>query len=130
MSESNQKAGPSVSSSTDSFIAVFDAALTEYQRVTGNRPDTHPFAAQLDDCRSPKAASDILRMQTQAFSKSRKGDEKLMVWLDPIVHVVFTLSGTLGEGIGLVSSLNLFAMKALRHLVSSHSHPPRQSLPE
>ena len=101
MSASNQTAGPSTS--TDNFSAIFNAASTEYHRVTGNRLDTHPFAAQPDACESPKAVSDLLRTQAQAFSKFRKGDNKLMACLGPTVHILFTFSATLGEVISLVS---------------------------
>ena len=101
MSASNQVAGPSI----DNFTAIFNSASNEYLRVTGKRLDTHPFAAQLDTCYSPEAVSDVLRTQAQAFSKFRKGDEKLMTWLNPTVNILFAFSGTLGEGIGLVSRL-------------------------
>ena len=47
-----------------------------------------------------------------------------MAWLDPIVHILFTFSATLGEGIGLVSDLDSFLMAVFRHLLS-HSHPPK-----
>jgi len=79
--------------------------LDEYQTVTGKSLDTHPFATQLDDCNSPEAFSNVLRTQAQALRKSRKGDEKLMGWLDPTINILYTFSGTLGEGIGLVSNL-------------------------
>jgi hypothetical protein len=101
MSASNQVAGPS----TDNFSAIFNAASNEYQRVTGNRLDTHPFAAQLETSCSPEAVSNVLRTQAQAFSKSREGDEKLMTWLNPTINILLAFSGTLGEGIGLVSNL-------------------------
>ena len=104
MSTRNQTAGPSTSASTSNFIAIFNAASTEYEGVTGKRLDTHPFAAQLDACHNPKAISDLLRTQAQAFGKFSKGDETLMAWLDPTVHILFTFSTTLGEGIGLVSA--------------------------
>ncbi len=110
-SASNQTA--SASTSTTNFTAIFNAASAEYQRVTGKHLVTHPFAAQLDTCDSPKAVSDLLRTQAQAFNKFRKGDEKLMAWLDPIVHILFTFSATLGEGIGLVSYLGSFGMTVL-----------------
>jgi hypothetical protein len=102
-SASNQTA--SASTSTNNFSAIFNAASVEYQRVTGKHLVTHPFATQLDTCDSPKAVSDLLRMQAQALNKFRKGDEKLMAWLDPIIYILFTFSATLGEGIGLVSYL-------------------------
>jgi hypothetical protein len=101
MNASNQVAGPS----TDNFTAIFNAASNEYQRMTGKRLDTHPFAAQLGTCRSPEAVSNVLRTQAQAFNKFRKGDENLMTWLNPTVNILFTFSATLGEGIGLVSHL-------------------------
>jgi hypothetical protein len=101
----NKKTVAGPSNSTGNFTAIFNAASTEYQRVTGKRPDTHPFAAQLEGCRNPKAVSDLLRTQAQAFSKFRKGDEKLMAWLDPTIHILFTFSATLGAGISLVSRL-------------------------
>ena len=126
MSTSNQSAGPSTS--TDSFNAIFNAASTEYARVTGKRLDTHPFAAQLDACDTPKAVSDLLRSQAQALSKFRKGDEKLMAVLDPTVHILFTFSATLGEGIGLVSTLVSFGMATLQHHIFSRSHLPKRSL--
>jgi len=127
MSTSDQTPGPSTSK--DNFTAIFNAASIEYQTVTGKRLDTHPFAAQLDTCDSSKAVSDLLRAQAQAFSKFRRSDEKLMAWLDPTVHILFTFSATLGEGIGLVSRLDSFSTTVLRHRVRSHSHPPRRSSP-
>jgi hypothetical protein len=45
----------------------------------------------------------VFQKQAQAFDKFRKGNDKLMAWLTPIVNILFTFSGTLGEGIGLVS---------------------------
>ena len=111
MSASNQTAVSSTS--TNNFTAIFNTASSEYQRVTGNHLDTHPFAAQLDTCDSPAAVSDLLWTQAQAFTKFRKGDEKLMTWLDPIVHILFTFSATLGEGIGPVSYLESVCMTVL-----------------
>jgi len=92
----------SSSRSNDKFTGIFQAALNGYQRTTGKLLDTHRFATQLDSCNSPEATLNVFRTQAQAFSKFRKCDEKLMKWLDPTVHVVFTFSETLGEGIGLV----------------------------
>ena len=122
MSTSNQLAGPSTS--TDNFTPIFNAALTEYTRLTGKHLATHPFAAQLDACDSPKAVSDLLRTQAQYFSRFREGDEKLMAVLDPTVHILFTLSATLGEGISLVSIVS-FGMATLQHHVCSCSRLPK-----
>ena len=101
MSASNQTVGPS----TDNFSSIFNAALNEYQRLTKKSLDTHPFAAQLDTCQNPEAISVLFRTQAQALSKFREGDERLMAWLDPTIHILWTFSDTLGEGIGLVRNL-------------------------
>jgi len=101
MSARSQTAG----SSTNNFTTILNTASTEYHRVTRKRLDTHPFAALLDTCNTSEAVLNIFRTQAQAFSKFREGDERLMTWLDPIVHILFVFSGTLGEGIGLVSPL-------------------------
>jgi hypothetical protein len=100
MSTANQTAGSS--RSDDNFTAIFQAALSEYESVTGKQLRTHPFATQLGTCDSPQAVSSVLRTQAQAFSNFRKGNERLMECLDPTVHILFTFSATLGEGIGLV----------------------------
>jgi hypothetical protein len=124
MAASNKTAGPSA----DSFSAIFNAALNEYQTLTGKSLDTHPFAAQLDTCQNPEAVPNLLRTQAQAFSKFRKGDEKLMAWLDPTIHILSMFSDTLGEGISQVRNLVHLHMTVLRHLLFSHSHLQKLSL--
>jgi hypothetical protein len=103
MSTGNQAAGPS--RSNDNFLAIFQAALTEYETVTGKSLHGHPFSTQLETCDNPQAVLNVLRTQAEAFSKFRNSNERLMAWLDPTVHILFTFSTTLGEGIGLVSPL-------------------------
>jgi hypothetical protein len=124
MSTSNQTTGPS----TDNFTAIFNAAENEYQTLTGKSLESHPFATQLETCQNPDAISNLLRTQAQAFSKFRKGDEKLMAWLDPTIHILSTFSDTLGEGISLVSNLVHLHMSSLGRPVLSHFHPQKQSL--
>ena len=85
----------------------FNAASTEYYRVTKNRLDTYPLAAQLDSCHCPEDISNVLRSQAHAFSKFHEDDEKLMKWLTPTINILCTLSDTLGEAITLVSWLIL-----------------------
>lgn len=89
--------------STTSFTAIFEAASDEYKTLTGQDLGTHPFGAALEENGSPDAVLDVFRKQARAFNKRRKGGDKLMAWLTPMVHILITFSGTLGEGIGLVS---------------------------
>ena len=100
MSTSNQTTRPSP---TSNFDLIFDTAVDEYKRLTGLDLRTHPLAAAFDVCNSPDIIVTIFRKQAQAFGRFRKGDGKLLTWLDPTVQVLFALSATLGEGIGLVS---------------------------
>ena len=125
MSTSNQTAGPS----TDNFSSIFNAALNEYQRVTKKSLDTHPFAAKLDTCQNPDAILIFFRTQAQAFSKFREGDERLMAWLNPTIHILSAFSGMLEEGIGLVRKPREFAHDALKHPVLRHFHLRRLSSP-
>jgi hypothetical protein len=99
MSTSSQTTNINPSSN---FTPIFDAALAEYRRLTGQDLRTHPFAAAIDTCDSPDAVLNIFRKQAHVFDSFRKGDDKLMKWLTPTVNVLFVLSGTLGEGISLV----------------------------
>ena len=123
MSAANQTAGPS----TNNFTAIFNVALTEYQKLTGKSLDTHPFAAQLDTCKSPEVVSNVLRTQAQAFSKFCEGDERLMAWLDPTIRILLMFSDTLG--IGLVSNPSNLWMTGFEHLIIRHSHLLKRSLP-
>ena len=95
MSTDNQAAIPSASN----FTSIFHAALDEYKKLTGQNPHTHPFAAAFDACHSPDTVLNVFQKQAQAFSK---GDNKLIKSLTPTIHILLTLSATLGEGVCLV----------------------------
>jgi hypothetical protein len=99
MSSVNQPTDLSISN----FTNILDAASNEYRKLTKQNLHTHPFAAALGDCDSLDALLDVFRRQARAFDEFCKGDERLMKWLNPTVHILFSLSATLGEGIALVS---------------------------
>jgi len=99
MSTSHQKTDRS-SAKRAKFTAIFDAATNEYKTLTNQDLATHPFAAALRNSRSPDSVLDVFRTQAQSFNTFPKGDDKLMTWLTPIIHIVLTFSGTL-DGIGL-----------------------------
>ena len=98
MSSRNQT-DPSVSN----FTAIFDAASQEYKTLTKKDLATHPFVAAIEDHNSPDSILNVFRKQAQAFDTFRKGDDKLMALLTPIVNILSTFSDTLGEGVSLVS---------------------------
>jgi hypothetical protein len=98
MSTDNQAATPSASS----FASIFHAALDEYKRLTGQDLHTHPFAAAFDARHSPDTVLDVFHKQAQAFNSLHKGDNRLIKSLTPTIHILLTLSATLGEGVCLV----------------------------
>jgi hypothetical protein len=103
MSTSNQ----TTDRSSANFTAIFDAAENEYKTLTKQDLGTHPFAAAFGNSSSADSVLDVFQTQAQAFDKFRKGDDKLMAWLTPIVHILFIFSGTL-DGIGLVSPRSFY----------------------
>lgn len=111
MTTSEQTTDPS----TTKFIAILEAASNEYRSLTGQRLETHPFAAALEDYVSPSSVLNVFRKQARAFDTFRKGEEKLMERLTPIVYILFSVSETLGKEISLVSIQPFYDMSFLQH---------------
>ena len=88
--------------STSNFQLIFNNALKAYEKRTKKDLLAHPLAAQLQACNSPGDILSILQQQAQGLDQSRSSD-RWTKWLDPTVNVLYALSGTLGEGVGLVS---------------------------
>jgi hypothetical protein len=85
---------------------MLDAALVEYKKKTGNDLLAHRLADELQTCGSADAVLNILRDQAKSFEKS--GNQKLMKWIDPLIHVLYTFSGALGDVVSLVIIMNPF----------------------
>jgi hypothetical protein len=83
---------------------MLDAALAEYKKKTGDDLLAHWLATELQTCDSVDSVMDILRDQAKTFEQS--GDQKLMRWIDPLVHVLHTFSDALGDGVSLVHITN------------------------
>jgi hypothetical protein len=88
--------------STSNFTSISKSATKEYKKLVKKDLYTHPFAAQFYRCDSPQAVLVIFQGQSQAFEESRKGDDRLMRWFDPMANILFMCSATLGEGLALV----------------------------
>ena len=92
------------SSSSTNFQPLFEKALQEYKK-TGKDLTAHPLAAEIKACDSPHAILTVLEDKANELDQSRSSDERLTKWLNPTVNILSTLSTTLGQGAGLVSSL-------------------------
>ena len=117
ISTSNQTRDPSAI-----FTAIFEAASNEYKTLTGQDLRTHPLATELErNNDSPDSIMGVFRKQAQALDKFRKGDDKLMKSLTPIVHILFTFSTTAGADIGLVGLCFFSFSSSLIHIFQPFS---------
>ena len=82
--------------------SILDAALSEYKKKTGNDLLGIWLAQELQSCNTIEAVLDIIQHQAEAFDKFRGGDKRLMKWIGSSVQVLYTISATLGEGVGMV----------------------------
>ena len=94
---------PSTSTSHSNFVPIFNAALESYKRKTKNDLVSHPLLSNLQSCDSPEAVLTVLQDQIPAFNQSQNPDDGLTKWVIPTVNVLYTFSGTIGQGVGLVS---------------------------
>ena len=86
---------------------VFNAALDEYSKQTGNDLAKHPLSAQLESCKTYSDFLIVLGEPAKTFREFRDGNKKLVKVLEPTVNVMCSLSRAFGDGIGLVSPLKM-----------------------
>jgi hypothetical protein len=101
-------AAASTSTSYSKFVPIFNAALESYRRKTKKDLASHPLLSSLQPCNSPEAVLTVLREQIPAFNQSENQDDRLTKWVIPTVNVLYTFSGTIGQGVGLVN-IKLFS---------------------
>jgi hypothetical protein len=97
MSTTSQPVTPS-----STFLSIFDTALGEYRKKTGQDLQSHPFANQLDTCDSADAILAVLQQQVDALNEAGKSFQTLMKCLKPTVNFLLLFIGTVGEGVGAV----------------------------
>ncbi|KAH8979210.1 hypothetical protein EDB92DRAFT_1821139 [Lactarius akahatsu] len=91
-----------------SFPAIIDKALADYHDQIGVELDKHPFADELRGRDSPDDVLKLLEDKANAFEVYRDGNRKLINWLSPVVRVIHTLTGVLGEAIPLQAAKAIF----------------------
>jgi hypothetical protein len=113
---------PSPSTSGSNLDSIFNAALKTYKK-TGNDITSHPLATELQSCDSPDAILAVLRSRIHTPDQFQSRDETFAKCLIPIVNVLYTLSDTLGEGVGLVIS-TISSLLRIRALTSFQVFSP------
>ena len=89
--------------SSANFQSIFDAALSDYAKQTKIDLITHPSAQTLQNCNSADAVFDLLQDRAKQFQDYRDGNRKLIDCLKPVVQVLHSVSGILGEVAAVVS---------------------------
>ena len=106
---STDTTAPSASSSQSNFASIFNTALESYKRETKKDLASHPLLPNLQSCESPEAVLAVLREQVPgASNQSRDGEDWLTKWITPTVNVLYSFSGTIGQGVGLVNLKSFF----------------------
>ena len=91
------------------FGALFEAALANYTKRTGQDLRKHPMATAIERCESLDSILAIFEEQSRAFDKFRNGDPKLIKWLASVINGLFaisTLAAVPSNGASLVSQPN------------------------
>ena len=91
------------SSSSSNFQSIFDLALSDYVKQTNIDLSTHSFIQSLQSCDSPEHVLDLLAAKAKQFRAYRDGNRKLINCLKPVVQVLHTVSGILGEASTMAS---------------------------
>ena len=91
--------------SSANLKSMLDAALIEYKKKTGKDLQAIWLASELQTCESVDSVLDLLRDQAKTLDRS--DDQKLMRWIDPLVHVLSNFSDALGDGASLVRIMNI-----------------------
>jgi hypothetical protein len=102
MSQSHSHLTASESSSSH-FQLIINNALKAYEKRTKKDLLSHPLASQIQACNSPGAILVILQQQVQGLDQSQSSNDRWSKWLGPTVNILYALSATLGEGVGMVS---------------------------
>jgi hypothetical protein len=89
--------------STSEHTRIFGPAMNKYKKLTGQDLDTHTLSSNLDKFESKGAVLDVLRIQMEGFDEVREGNERLMIWLESIIDILFMVSAKLGEKTEVVS---------------------------
>jgi hypothetical protein len=114
---------PSPSTSRSNLDSIFNAAVKTYKKKTGNVITSHPLATELQSCDSPDAILTVLQNQIHTLDQSQSRDETFSKCLIPTVNVLYTLSDTLGECVGLVIS-TMSSLLRIRALTSFQVFSP------
>ena len=115
---------PSASSSQSNFTSIFNASLESYNRKTKMDLASHSLLPDLQSCESPEAVLTVFRDQIPAFNQPQNDDDGLTKWVTPTVNVLYSLSGTIGQGVGLVNFKSFSSPRIANLIFHLQAFPP------
>jgi hypothetical protein len=108
---------PSTSTSQANFASIFNAALESYKCKTKKDLASHPLLPDLQSCESPEAVLAVLRERVPGASNQFRSDnDGLTKWVTPTVNVLYSFSGTIGQGVGMVNFMFFFSLRGISAL--------------
>jgi hypothetical protein len=69
--------------------------LIDYTKITGIDLSKNPFAANIEQAKSPEAILELLQEREKAFKDYREGKRRLISCISPAVDVIQAFSGIL-----------------------------------
>ena len=88
----------SAATSISNYRSIFDSALEAYRKKTKSDLASHPLLTKIESCDCPETILTALR--GEIFGA--QSDNKSSTWLNSTVKILYTLSSTIGESVGLV----------------------------
>ena len=89
--------------SSSNFQSIINNALKVYKKRTRKDLLSLPLTSEFQACNSSAAVLAVLQQRVQGSGLSRGHDDRRTKWLVSTVKVLYTLSATLEERVGLVS---------------------------
>lgn len=87
---------------SSAYYRLITNASDAYSKVTGINITTHPLAIELQVIDSPDEIFRLLNALAKGFKGYQEGSRHVTGGLRTIVYVSHTLSGIIGEAVGLV----------------------------
>ena len=85
---------------------MLDLALSEFKKHAGKDLLSHPHAIEFQRCNSVDGILTILQRQANTFEELKDGNRGLMKYISSSVNILYAISATLGDGVGLVRLRN------------------------
>jgi hypothetical protein len=113
---------------TSNLHTILKEATMQYKALTGEDLAMHPYAAQLENWNSVDAVLGIFQTQAQEFEEFRRGNNKLLTRLHPLVQTLVIVSGSLGDTLGGVNIKDSFFSHHCALIKISQSFPPAKGI--